>query len=197
MNVACRNLTALTARLYALIKKSFYLKKALDGLKGLDIPEYCIGSGCIAQTVWNYLYGKSITYGISDLDIAYFDDTDLSADSENEMIHFIKNNLDDIPFPLDIKNQARVHLRYKDRFGYDIYPAASLHDAIDRWPTTATSIGVRIEKDGELIVYASFGLSDLFSGIVRPNKAQIIESIYQSKVDKWIKKWPKLKIVPW
>jgi hypothetical protein len=100
------------------------------------------------------------------------------------------------PIKLDIKNQARVHLWYKDHFGYDIKPFNSIEDAVNTWPTTATSIGVRLEN-GNFIIYAPFGLNDLFGMIVRANKAQITEEIYLQKVNKWKTKWPALTIIPW
>ena len=40
-------------------------------------------------------------------------------------------------------NETRVHLWYEAHFGYRIDPYASVEDAINTWPTTATSIGVR------------------------------------------------------
>ena len=46
-------------------------------------------------------------------------------------------------------------------------------------------------------IYTPFGLDDLFSGIVRANKRQITSEIYNRKVQKWIIKWPNLKIIPW
>ncbi len=65
------------------------------------------------------------------------------------------------------------------------------------WPTTATSVGVRSDGDYSFRVYAPFGLDDLLAMIVRPNKTLIAEEIYAAKVDRWIKLWPKLTIVPW
>ena len=102
----------------------------------------------------------------------------------------------DIKIPIDVKNEARVHLWYENHFGYKIEPYNSLEESINSWPTTATSIGLRIEED-RLKVYAPFGLNDLFGGIVRANKVQITEEIYNNKVNKWHNKWPNLTIIPW
>ena len=51
------------------------------------------------------------------------------------------------------------------------------------------------EKDAEFFVYAPFGLRDLFSGIIRPNKMQNTEASFQRKVDEWLTKWPRLRVV--
>ena len=46
-------------------------------------------------------------------------------------------------------------------------------------------------------MYAPYGLNDLFGMIVRPNKLQITEVIYQQKVTRWKTCWPSLQIVGW
>ncbi len=104
--------------------------------------------------------------------------------------------LGDFPLWLDIKNQARVHLWYKEKFGYDILPYESLEAAINTWPTTATAIGVRkIKKDW--VIYAPFGLKDVMNLRVIANSRSITEEIYMNKVMKWKTKWPELDFLEW
>lgn len=162
----------------------------------IGLQNYYIGAGCITQTVWNYQMGYELTNGISDIDFVYYDNSDISFSAENDAIEIIKNTIIPCEIKLDIKNQARVHLWYKERFGYDIKPYLSVEDAINSWPTTATSIGVRFENNN-LKVYAPFGLNDIFGMIVKANKVQITEEIYLQKVIKWSEKWPSLRIIPW
>jgi hypothetical protein len=168
------------------------IQKATD----IGLRSYYIGAGCIAQTVWNYQTNSELTNGISDIDFVYYDDSDLSFDAENFTNERIASIMEPCPIKLDIKNQARVHLWYKERFGYDIRPYDSIESAINTWPTTATSLGVRLENE-QMIIYAPFGLNDLFGMIVKANKAQITEEIYMQKVKKWIAKWPTLTVIPW
>jgi hypothetical protein len=96
----------------------------------------------------------------------------------------------------DVKNQARVHLWYEARFGYPIEPYRSSAGAIDTFPTTAGSIGIRPAR-GELAAYTAFGLDDLLNLKVRPNKRQVTREIYCKKVDRWKALWPMLDIVDW
>jgi hypothetical protein len=180
------NILSQNKELYSFIKKA----------SGLGLQNYYIGAGCIAQTVWNYQSGLELTHGISDIDFVYYDKADLSYEAENAVIERIKSIITPCSIKLDIKNQARVHLWYKERFGYDIKPYDSVESAIGTWPTTATSIGVRLENN-QLKVYAPFGLNDLFGMIVRANKTQITEEIFNIKVQKWIAKWPSLTVIPW
>ncbi|MDF2674711.1 MAG: hypothetical protein K0R09_2979, partial [Clostridiales bacterium] len=138
-----------------------------------------------------------LEFGIKDIDFVYFDDKNLDFESENRVISKVKDLYSDLEIEVDVKNQARVHLWYKSHFDSTIKPYTSLESAINTWPTTATSIGVRKEKDNKVKVYAPFGLNDLFGKIVRANKVQITREIYENKVSSWLNKWPDLKIVPW
>ncbi|MBL4931654.1 nucleotidyltransferase family protein [Clostridium sp. YIM B02565] len=180
-----------------ILYSSEMIKTALERAEKLEIENYYIGAGSIAQTVWNYISNKTLSYGIKDIDFVYFDNENLNIESENKIINKIRSLYSDMNIEIDIKNQARVHLWYKEHFGYDITPYNNLEEAINTWPTTATAIGVRKDKNNKLKIYAPYGLNDLFGKIVRANKAQITKEIYEDKVEKWISKWPDLNIIPW
>lgn len=183
--------------LESIVMSSKIIGTAIERARLLNFDHYYIGAGCIVQTVWNYLSNNPLEYGIKDIDFVYFDDKNLDFEAENIVISQVKELYSDLNIEVDVKNQARVHLWYKSHFGNDIEPYISLEAAINTWPTTATSIGVRKEKDGEFKVYAPFGLNDLFGKVVRANKAQITERVYENKVARWLDKWPDLKIIPW
>ena len=172
------------------------VRNILDEAGNLNLPDWFVGAGCIAQTVWNKHHGFNLTNNIADIDLVYYDNEDLSFEAEDKMIRMTKEKLSHLPIPVDVKNQARVHLWYCKHFGYDIKPYASIYDALRSWPTTATSIGIRKEKNG-YNVFAPFGLDDLLNLIVRANKVQITEEIYNSKVGRWTKCWPGLKVISW
>lgn len=183
--------------LESIIDSSPTLKTALERAELSGLDNYYIGAGFIAQNVWNYLLDKRPDYGIKDIDFVYYDDRNLDYQSEDTVIKKIKALYSDFAIAVDVKNQARVHLWYKDRFGYAIAPYKSLEAAINTWPTTATAIGVRKGQNNELKIYAPFGLNDLLGKIVRPNKTQITEDIYRKKISDWLGKWPELTIIPW
>lgn len=180
-----------------IIMSSKVINLAIERARFLNIENYYIGAGCIAQTVWNYLSGKPPEYGIKDIDFVYFDEKNLDSESENMTDSKVKALYSDLNIEIDVKNEARVHLWYKSHFGYSIEPYKSLEAAVDTWPTTATAIGVRKDNNNEFIIYAPFGLNDLFGKVVRANKAQITREIYEKKVSSWLSKWPDLKVIPW
>lgn len=180
-----------------IIFSSRILSEALERAPSLDLENYYIGAGGVTQTVWNYLSGNPLEYGIKDIDLVYFDQENLSFEAENDVCMRAKELFSDFSLEMDVKNQARVHLWYESRFGYSIEPVRSLESAVNRWPTTATSIGIRKTGNRDLKIYAPFGFNDLFGKIVRANKTQITKQIYEDKVRSWIGKWPDLVIIPW
>jgi hypothetical protein len=162
----------------------------------LDLPECWLVAGCLAQTVWNKNFGFPPEYAISDLDIVYFDPDDVSAESEQRHGERIRMMFAKLPVWIDVKNEARVHLWYEEKFGYPIAPYQSVQDAIGTFPTTATAVGIRPSLE-TVEVYAPFGIDDLLSGTVRANTKQITREIFEAKVSKWLTLWPDLTVIPW
>ena len=154
-------------------------------------------AGAVAQTYWNAAHDLPAGHGIKDVDIAYFDASDLSAAAEEAQAARVGTLFRDLPVRFDVKNEARVHLWYERKFGYPIHrPYTSTPDAIATFPTTATSIGIR-PNASDLELCAPFGEHDLLDLIVRPNKTLITEAVYAAKIDRWRGLWPRLKIADW
>ena len=190
-----KNLNEQLKDLEEILFKNKTLKEILTRLEKSNLKNYYVGAGAINQTVFNYLHNFKIDANIKDYDIIYYDE-DLSYEKEDLVIKYIKELLKDLDVDVDIKNQARVHLWYNKKYNDNRKPYTSLEDAVSRWGTTITCIGVRLEDDN-LIVDAPYGLNDLFNMIIRPVKIDFKEEDYVKKVNKWKKNWPKLTIIPW
>jgi hypothetical protein len=162
----------------------------------LALPSWYLGAGGIAQTVWNLRHGFDPTSGIKDYDLVYFDPDDLSVEAERRYEVEVARRLSESGVVVDVKNEARVHLWYGERFGRHIDPFRSTEEAIATWPTTASSVGVRRDQEG-FIVCAPFGLADLLGMVARPNKTIINRDIYEEKVSRWAARWPQLRVIPW
>lgn len=70
-----------------------------------------------------------------------------------------------------------MHLWYNKKYNDTRKPYLSLEDAIARWGTTITCIGVRLDNN-KLIVDAPYGLNDLFNMVIRPVKTDFTEDDY-------------------
>lgn len=167
------------------------LRKATE----LGIKNYYIGGGCITQSVWNYLSENELLYGISDIDLVYFE-PDLSAEADAELVQRIKDQLKGTSLAIDPVNEAPVHTWYGKQYGKEIAPYETLESAIGSFATTATAIGVRLENN-QFKICAPHGLSDLFSLVVKPNKGSVTEDYYLNKSNQWKAKWPKLNVLSW
>lgn len=183
-------------RLRTIVRRSPLVATVLDRWADIDLPDCWLVAGAIAQTIWNDAFGLPSVHGISDIDLVYFDAGDLSEEAEARHSVRIRDLFSDMDVWFDVKNEARVHLWYARKFGNAIAPYASAEDAITTFPTTATAIGVQLGSD-VLRISAPYGLSDLLSLIVRPNKKQITQSVYDAKVAKWLALWPGLRVIPW
>ena len=163
-------------QLLQILETNMSIQLVLDRDRGLGVSNWYVGSGGITQTVWNVKHSFDPENGIKDYDLVYYD-VDNSYDAENYFIQKGKEIFKDIPIPVEIRNQARVHLWYKKHFGYSIEAHKSTEAAIDTWPTTATAVGIRKSPNGEFQIYTTFGLDDLINMIVRPNKVKITKGI--------------------
>jgi len=173
-----------------------WLGEILERFEEIALPDSWLVAGSIAQTIWNLGCGQPAELGLKDVDLIYFDEQDLSFDFEASHERHLRDLFRRLPIKLDVKNEARVHLWYEERFGYTIKPYLSSADAIATFPTTATAVGVR-RICGKLECCAPFGLDDLFGLVVRPNKRQITRAIYEAKVDRWCSIWPRITFLPW
>lgn len=195
LNMVNRDLQAQIDYLEKILAKSRTVSKVLELAPQLQLPNWYLGAGAICQTVWNDMHGFPLDQGIKDCDLVYFD-TDTSAEAQDACIEKGRKLFAKLPIEIELTNEARVHLWYKQEAGKEIRPYTSTEDAINTWPTTASAVGVRYEN-GRFVVYAPYGLNDMLGMIVRPNKTLITYAVYEAKATRWKNCWPKLDIVPW
>lgn len=186
----------LSHRFLKIVTASPVIEPMLNDWDSIGLSDCWLVAGVLVQSVWNNAFGFDPDFGLSDIDLVYCDRTDLTEESENLNSERINSLFSHLPVRIDVKNEARVHLWYEQKFGYAIEPYRSTESAITTFPTTATAVGIR--PDGQSVaVCAPFGLRDLMNLIVRPNKRQITRSVYDAKVSRWITKWPELSFVDW
>ncbi|KAJ5408123.1 DUF925-domain-containing protein [Penicillium cosmopolitanum] len=173
------------------------LAEILRRASAIDLPEWYLASGCLFQTVWNVVTGQDPEAGIADYDLVYFDSSDVSWEAEDTVIQNGHKIFADLPAPVQIRNQARVHLWYKEKLGIVCPQHNSVEAAIATFPTTTACLGVRLLPNGEWRIYAPHGFSDLFNLVVRPNPLLTPRHVYETKAERWQRQWPRLTVFPW
>ncbi|MGY1985881.1 nucleotidyltransferase family protein [Blastococcus sp. SYSU DS0669] len=172
------------------------VRAVLERAPVLGVGEWWLTAGVLFQTVWNDLTGRPPGSGIRDADFFYFD-PDTSWESEDAVIRAGAELFGDLPVPVEIRNEARVHLWYEARFGVPAVPFRDCADAIDHFAAVCCCYGIRVDGAGGLQVYAPRGYADLFDLVVRPNRRLAPRHVYEAKAARWQQQWPELTVVPW
>jgi len=173
------------------------LMEVLARARDLQLPDCWLVSGAIYNSVWNSLTGRPSMTGIKDIDLFYFDDTDLSYEAEDAVIQRAAPLFAHLPLPVEIRNQARVHLWYEGHFGTPYRPLRSSREGIDRFATTTHSVGVQLNGLGDLLVYAPYGLDEMFSFRLTPNRVNDNRRTHETKAARALTIWPELIVEPW
>ena len=168
----------------------------LDRLPELGAPDAWLVSGAIFQTVWNAITGQPPTYGIKDYDIFYFD-PDPSWAAEDSVIKRADALFADLGIAVEIRNQGRVHVWYKEKFGTDYPKLSKATDGIDRFLCDCAMIGMRPARESAYSVYAPRGHADITGMVVRPNQVPNFHpDRYLEKAARWRDVWPEITILP-
>src|SRR3954471_15554389 len=182
------------ARLEEIVRSTPWLMDALAAAREVAAPDWLIGAGAVRTAVWDRLHGYDEAEP-ADVDLAFFDPDDLSEERETAIERQLRGLL---PVEWDAKNQARVHLWYARRFGYEVPPLTSSADAVATWPETATAVGLRLTGDDRLVVEAPLGLGDLLGMVHRRNPRRVSAEEYGRRLasKRIAARWPRVKIVP-
>lgn len=184
-------------RFEEIIRSDRDLMGLLARLRGLHLPQWRLVAGCLYQTVWNVLTGRQHGTGIQDYDLIYFDDDDLSWEAEDAVIRRVADATSGCVGPVQVRNQARVHLWFESRFGAP-YPQVKCADnALERYASVVHAVGVRLEADDRFDIVAPFGLADLFAMVIRPNRVLDNAASHDRKALRAREIWPEITVVPW
>lgn len=101
----------------------------------------------------------------------------------------------DLGVEVELRNQARAHLWYEDKFGAPYPPLACATEGIDRFLSRNCMVGLRPNGAG-FAVYAPEGFDDIEAMIVRPNRAANFQAArYREKAARWMALWPALRVL--
>ncbi len=189
-------MSELEADLTAIVRADAGLMHFLTTVRALGLPDWRLVSGAVYQAVWNARTGRPAGYGVKDYDLAYFDGSDLSYEAEDVVIKRVAAAFDEpVRSQVEVRNQARVHLWFQNRFGEPYAPLHSTDDALGRFVAPTFAVGVRLEADDSLSIAAPFGLDDVFAMTIRPNPNRPVAKGWAKAVDSARARWPELTVI--
>jgi hypothetical protein len=163
----------------------------LELLPRLNLPQCYLTAGCLFQPIWNHKSERAPNWGIKDYDVFYWDE-DVSWEAENEVIERSKSLFGDMEITAEIRNQARVHLWYKSRFGHEVEPLLSTKEGVESFLISCTCVGIDVFTGA---LYAPNGFDDLWNGILRMNPTYSDPTLFYKKASAYQERWPWLTIV--
>ena len=161
----------------------------LRAVRTLRLPDWCIAAGFVRNRVWDHLHGISPLRPPADIDVLFYDATDLGKEREADYEARLNRLL---PAPWQVRNQARMHIRHSQP------PYRDTADAMTNWLETVTAVGVRLEANDTLTVVAPLGTDDLLGLRCRPTAfGAIRRDEYEARVDakNWRGLWPRVRFV--
>lgn len=180
-----------------IIGQTPFLVATLQRLRDLALPDSWLVSGAIYNSVWNHLSGRPPLTGINDIDVFYFDASDLSYEAEDRVLCQAEPAFADLPLPVQIRNQARVHLWYERHFGAPYAPLKNSCEAVDRFASTTHAVAARLDGRDGIELYTPYGLEAVLAFRVVPNYRTENRETHERKAARARTVWPELVVEPW
>lgn len=175
-----------------LIESDEWMMDILRAAKALNLPDWWVCAGFVRTKVWDTLHGHYNRTPLPDIDVIYYDKSDVSEEKEKQLE---KRLLELCPVePWSVKNQARMHVIN------NLPPYANSTEAMSKFPETATAIGIKLDQDNQLQLAAPCGIQDLINLLVKPTplykKTAEHARIYENRLKQknWQALWPNITI---
>lgn len=166
----------------------------LERLPGLGLEQTWLVAGCVYGAAWNRLSGRPPAENIKDYDIFYWDE-DTSWEAEDAVIRRAAGAFADLGVVVELKNQKRVPLWYRDKFGTAYPPLSDAAEAIGLFQIACTCVGLAPRRDGGIDLHAPHGLDELYAGLLRPNPlCPSAPDRTRAKAESYRARWPWLRI---
>jgi uncharacterized protein len=182
-------------RVEEVLRSTPWLMEALAAARKVDAPDWLIGAGALRTAVWDRLHGFDEPTELADIDLVFFDPSDLSPERERGVEDALRAELPGAPW--DAKNQAAVHLWFPEKFGDEVEPLRSTAEAVATWPETATCVGACLTGDDRLELVAPYGLDDLLGLVHRRNPARVSVEEYERRLrtKRIAERWPRVRVL--
>ncbi|MEI2395919.1 nucleotidyltransferase family protein [Paenibacillus phytohabitans] len=160
----------------------------------LQLPDWWVCAGFVRSKIWDMQHGFTERTPLADIDVIYYDPGDLREEVEKSWEAQLKSRYPGIPW--SVKNQARMHTVN------NLPPYHSSTDGMSKFPETATALGLSLDGNGEVILAAPHGISDVIQLVLRPSPYFAAHPhllpIYEKRIagKNWQSIWSGLRSLP-
>jgi uncharacterized protein len=138
----------------ALLDHNPMVREAIGASMSVNLPNWCIVGGLIRDLAWGKILGRDVVP--RDIDLIYFDPVNTAPEEDWEIEEHL-SKLSGLPFRLN--NQARMH-QFNSEARY-----TSVVDAMTKFPTTVSAIGISGAENRSPLVFSVFGYGALFEPV--------------------------------
>ena len=173
-----------------LIQVDEWMMEILNTTKKLKLPDWWICAGFVRSKIWDIIHDFDKRTQLSDIDVIYFDPTNLDEKIEKKLEEQLRVWMPSIPW--SVKNQARMHIINNLPSYY------SSVDGIAHFPETATALGVKLDEKDNVQLTAPHGINDVIQLKVNPTPQFVatkeLFEVYEERLLKknWGSTWPML-----
>ena len=129
-------------------------------IRNLGLKDSWLAAGSVRNFIWNLLSDKSPFDCETDVDVIFFD-PDISYE---ETLSLEKKLREDFPqYQWELKNQVYMH-----QHSSHTAPYTSSRDAMSKYPERCTAVGLHLNEESTLELFAPYGLEDILNFQVRP-----------------------------
>lgn len=176
-----------------LVKDDPWMMDILKTAKSLNLPDFWVCAGFVRSKIWDVLHGFTVRTPLPDVDVIYFDKSNIDEEIEKELEKKLRSINPNIPW--SVKNEARMHVIN------NIPPYSSSVDAISKFPETTTALGLTLDEQNHVVLTAPCGIEDVVNLVLKPTpyfeKTKKRAKIYEERIIKknWKGIWNKIKVV--
>ncbi|MCM3638092.1 nucleotidyltransferase family protein [Sporosarcina luteola] len=176
-----------------IIQEDKWMMDILRSAQSLNLPDWWVCAGFVRSKIWDVLHEFNERTLLPDIDVIYFDGSNVNEAIEKRYENRLKQHHPGIPW--SVKNQARMHTVNND------YPYSSSTEAIAKFPETATALGVQLDEDGRVVLTAPHGIEDVVNFHIRPTpyfsetKEQMEYYHHRIRKKNWQSVWHKVELL--
>ncbi|AIQ44759.1 hypothetical protein R70723_01680 [Paenibacillus sp. FSL R7-0273] len=176
------------------VKEDPWMMDILAAVNTLGLPDCWVCAGFVRSKVWDIQHGFSSRTPLADVDVIYYDPSDLREETEKLLEARLREI--DSATPWSVKNQARMHTVNS------LPPYTSSSDGMANFPETATALGLALTAQGDLLLAAPHGINDVIRLVVRPSPRfssdPYLQEVYTQRISQknWQAVWQQLQIIP-